>query len=131
MTRARLDLKRPGKLLPSEHAIQAAIFDWWRAKYPDCKLLYAVPNGAHKSPAMRVKFQREGLTPGMPDINLDVPRDCFHGLRGEVKTVIGRYSEAQLIAAEQLSDAGYLVRTWRSVDTAIEDIEIYLGDWKP
>lgn len=126
MKRARLDPKRPGKLLPSEHQIQSAYFDWVRKAYPGCKLIYAVPNGSNKSPVQRVKFQREGLTPGIPDVNIDVANATYHGARIEFKTHNGKVSVEQTKVMDQLRAHRYRVVVCRSVDEAIEFTSSYL-----
>ncbi len=128
--RARLDPKRPGKLLPNEHQIQAAYFDWVRLTYPGCKLIYAVPNGANKSPAARMKFMREGQIPGMPDVNIDIQRQGRPGMRIEVKSAKGLLSKDQIEAIKQLDKAGYETWVCHSTDEMIRMTEIYLGDWK-
>lgn len=60
---------------PSENEIQAAFFDWLAVhekKYPDLSLMFAIPNGSHKSPAARGLFKRTGLKPGVPDCCLPI-----------------------------------------------------------
>lgn len=72
---------------PSEHAEQAALFKHIRlleAQYPILKDVYAVPN-AEQSKAQAGKKWAEGMRPGPPDINVDVPNDPYHGLRIEFK----------------------------------------------
>lgn len=125
--RPRLDPKRPGKLLPTEHQIQSAYFDWVRMTYPDTKLIYAVPNGANKSPAQRMKFKREGLTPGIPDVNIDHPRGRYHGMRIEFKRPGERASPDQLEALQQLKEAGYHAFLCSSAEVAINETEKYLA----
>lgn len=88
----------------SEHDNQVEFFLWVRAnelynRKPEIKaamgLCYAVPNGGmfpkrqNKngqwwSPVGK-KMKAEGMTEGIPDINLDRAVDGFHGLRIEMK----------------------------------------------
>lgn len=50
------------------------------------KSLYAVPNGGYALPGgTGARLVGEGLVGGHPDLNLDVARGPFHGLRIEVK----------------------------------------------
>lgn len=102
-------MRKPKKLRPLEHHIQAAYFDLVRLHMPGTKLIYAVPNGANKSPMARMKFKREGLTPGMPDVNIDIARRPWHGARIEFKRPGEKCSAEQDEAHRQLDNEGYLV----------------------
>lgn len=65
-----------GKVLYSEHEIQSSFFSWielHKTKHPVLNYFFAIPNGAHKSPAARMKFQREGLRRGVPDVCCPIP----------------------------------------------------------
>jgi len=59
--------RKPKIRVPSEHEEQAMLVKWLDAKKIP---FFAVPNGAHKSPAARGKFKREGVRAGAPDIVL-------------------------------------------------------------
>lgn len=122
-----MSIKRPKKPTLSEHQIQAQYFDLVRLHMPGTKLIYAVPNGANKSPAARMKFKREGLTPGVPDVNIDIPRDIYHGMRIEFKSATGVCSDDQKDAHRQLLDAGYCVAVYRDAVEAWEITKKYLG----
>jgi len=124
----RIHRKRP--FTPTEHEIQCAYFDWVRLQYPYCKLIYAVPNGSSKSMPAALKFKREGLTPGMPDVNIDIPRGDYHGMRIEFKSANGFVADTQKIAHQQLNDAGYWVVVCRTTEAAIEATKAYLGEWR-
>ena len=110
----------------TEHHIQSAYFDLVRLHMPGTKLIYAVPNGANKSPAARMKFKREGLTPGVPDVNIDIPRGGYHGMRIEFKSKDGQLSKDQRKAIDQLNDQGYWVVTMRDAIEAWEATRWYL-----
>jgi hypothetical protein len=72
-----------------EHKEQVKLFEWADetvSVLPDLEMMYAVPNGSHKSMAQAVKFKREGLRSGVPDVALDSPVGSFHGLRIEMKS---------------------------------------------
>jgi hypothetical protein len=72
----------------TEHQEQAALFSWANmqtGKYPELRLMFAVPNGSNKSMAAAVKFKAEGLKSGVPDIFLPVARGTSHGLFIEMK----------------------------------------------
>jgi hypothetical protein len=100
-----------------------------RLHYPGTKLIYAVPNGVNKSPAARAKFKREGLTPGMPDVNIDIPSAPWHGMRIEFKRPgeEKRTSAEQKEAHRQLTDAGYFVVVRSDAREAFNDTWRYLN----
>lgn len=105
------------KLTASEHQIQSAYFDLVRMFYPNCKLIYAVPNaggfsGGFKANVMRVlRLQKEGVTKGVPDVAIDYPRGGFHGARLEFKRSEKEIpTDDQLEAHKQLRENGYFVQ---------------------
>lgn len=72
----------------SEHDEQVALFAWAdlaEAEHPELAMLFAVPNGGQRHPAVAAKLKAEGTKAGVPDILLDVARGRFHGLRIELK----------------------------------------------
>lgn len=59
--------------VPSEHDEQAALFEWaarneWHE--PRLALLFAIPNGGHRSKATAGKLKAEGVKAGVPDVFL-------------------------------------------------------------
>ena len=126
---------------PLETVEQQSLFTWADAharKYPELRDLYAVPNGAHKSPAMAAKFQREGLKPGVPDVVLPHARGGYHALYVEMKRrpVVGKRghllaptkpSPQQLDWHERLRAAGNKVVTCYGWDEAVKEILAYLS----
>lgn len=128
----KLGLFRPqGSIVPTEHQEQASVVAWARSmekQYPELTMLYAVPNGAHKSPAMAQKFKREGLVAGVPDLVLASPRAGFHGLYIEMKRVKGSTLEPeQRDWLQRLSDRNYAVAIARGADAGIAALCEYLG----
>ena len=87
----------------SEHDLQSACVHWFRMQYRGiAPLLFAVPNGIFfnsktngKAFAYHRKLIDEGLTSGVADLILLVPRGGFGALCVEMKTKIGRQSEKQ------------------------------------
>lgn len=122
--------RKPKAPIASEHAEQSAVISWWalnctRYGIP-LNCLFAIPNGANKSMASAVKFKREGLRAGCPDLFLAVPKHgtqndicngvmvtwpviLFHGLFIEAKRIGGKASPAQLEFATMLRKQGYSV----------------------
>jgi hypothetical protein len=123
----------------SEHQMQCAVIEWCRrmeARYPELKLLYAIPNGipliTKTAEGKRVKFaimnylKKEGMRPGALDLCLPVPRGTYHGLYIEMKTAKGKLKDAQYKFAVMLKHQGYCVLCVRSTEACIQLIEAYL-----
>jgi len=75
-------------ITPTEHQEQAALIRWANLQsctIPELSLLFAVPNGANKSPSARKSFKAEGLKSGVPDLILPVARGEYHHLYIEMK----------------------------------------------
>ena len=135
----------------SEHQEQTYFFNWVRrnikfAKNEELKkvmrLCYSVPNGIRSTQGQKAKM--EGLTAGMPDINLDYPqkRDkdvyvCgfyktikdnvnYLGLRIEMKFGGNTLSEKQKEKKNLLEEAGFKVVVCYSAKEAIQVVIDYL-----
>lgn len=117
--------------IPTEHQEQANLIYWCNSqsgKYPELKLIFAIPNGTNKSMTARVKFKKEGLKSGVPDLFLPVPRNGSHGLFIEMKRRKNSTTSAEQKAwIEALTDQGYDAAVCKGCDEAIEKIKAYLG----
>jgi hypothetical protein len=72
----------------TENQEQAAIFEWaalMERKYPELRLLFAVPNGGYRPPKTAAILKMTGVKSGVPDICLPVPRNGFGSLYIELK----------------------------------------------
>lgn len=76
----------------TEHDEQVAFFDYvnmmtkqerthWRLGY----VIHAIPNGGHRHPAVAMKLKREGVKPGVPDIEDPVASRGFYAMHIEMK----------------------------------------------
>ncbi len=128
-----------GKNLVSEHEIQASFFDWLdlhKAKHPVLNYFFAIPNGANKSPTARMKFRREGLKAGVPDVHLPVPSmdGKYIGLWFEFKSAGGKVSWDQEIWIKNLQEVGHRVeiaRDWTdAADIVIDHCELPIKKFK-
>lgn len=110
---------------------QAALFTWIGLVYPrEAWLIYHVPNGGHRHKATAGKLKSQGVRAGMPDINVDIPRGGFHGLRIEFKATPphdSSVSASQRAALLRLTDQGYLAIVCRGVHDARKAITDYLA----
>ena len=118
-------------MTPYESWEQEQVFRWKRAnqiKHPELQLMYASLNGVRLSPGLRKKMKAQGLEPGFPDINLDVARNGYHGLRIELKRVKGGVvSKDQKIIIASLNEQNYLTVVCAGHAEAIKQIKLYLG----
>lgn len=118
----------------TEHETQSCFFAWCNLmskKHPQLALLFAIPNGSHKSITARMKFKREGLKSGVPDVCLP----CSGSMDGkrrnalyiEFKAKKGVISESQQDWIDRLREAGNWVEVVRSWESAANLVIQYLG----
>lgn len=114
----------------SENQIQARYFGWadvMANRMPVLKLLFHIPNGAHKSVTSRAIFKLIGLKAGVPDVFLPVASSGFHGLWIEFKSEKGRVSDVQEAWHDALEEQGYKVIVSREWERAADETLKYLG----
>lgn len=127
---------KPSQLpVPSESVEQQNLFRWAAVsaavRWPkEMRMLYHVPNEGKRSRANGARLKAEGLRAGVPDINLDVARGEYHGLRIEMKRRRGgRVSPEQAAWLEALREQGYAAVVAYGWEEAADAIEKYLrGD---
>ena len=113
-----------------EHQEQVALIDWCKfheGKYPELKMLYAVPNGGHRHVATAIKLKREGVRAGVPDLCLPVARGGSHGLYVEMKCLPNKPTKEQAVWIENLREQGYMSIVCYDWITASEALKAYLG----
>ena len=119
-----------------EHRIQCSIVDWFYYAYPQYRiksiaratLLFAVPNGGHRNIQTARSLKAEGVTSGVSDLLLLVPKREYHGLCVEVKTPVGRQSENQKNWQRIIEAQGYKYCIVRSLDEFVELVRWYLNE---
>lgn len=123
-----------------EHKIQCACVKWFGYAHPELRgLLFAVPNGGARSKATAGMLKAEGVTAGVSDLILLVPRcranitennaasiEIKHALCIEMKTAKGRQSPEQKAWQAKVEKFGYKYVVCRSLDEFIVTIENYL-----
>ena len=127
-----------------EHYEQASVVEWairQEHKYPDLKMLFAIPNAARRSLRQGAWMKAEGMKAGVPDLCLPVPVDhpCdkdgafpdavlhYNGLFIEMKSDKGKPTPEQqwwLFTLE--ATYGYKTEICHSADEAIKVIKCYL-----
>ena len=113
-----------------EHRIQCAIVKWFYYAYPAYRggCLFAVPNGGHRNIQTARSLKAEGVTSGVSDLLLLVPKREYHGLCIEVKTPVGRQSENQKNWQRIIEAQGYRYEIVRSLDEFAELVRWYLSE---
>jgi len=115
---------------PSEEEEQKTVIEWamiMRTQRPELDLLFHVPNGGWRHPAVAQKMKEAGVKPGVPDLFLPVPRGNAHGLWVEMKRRKGgKLSQDQKDWIEALEAQGYVCFVARGSDEACDAIWNYL-----
>lgn len=112
-----------------EHEIQKTFIDWCAlasAQRPELALIYAIPNGGHRHPAVGAKMKAEGVKAGMPDLHLPVPRGAHGSLYIEVKAPGEKPTKHQLDRHAELRSAGNVVVVCDGVQQLIDITLAYL-----
>lgn len=134
---ATLQLERA--CAPTEHEEQVALFAWaaaHEAQHPELAMLFSVPNGGERHPAVAAKMKAEGQKAGVPDVCLPVARGdasnggkVFHGLFVELKKSdhSNHATAAQKEWIDRLRGYGYSAVVCYGADEAIRTITHYLS----
>ncbi len=120
--------------VPTESAEQQTLFTWAeynRAKYPELRWMYHIPNEGKRSFQRGAQMRREGLKPGVPDVCLPVARGNYSALYIEMKRIRGgRLTAEQKEWADGLRRCGNLVMRCNGWEQAARVIEQYLTSWE-
>ena len=119
---------------PTENQEQAALFEWAEAasgKYPELRLLHAIPNGGLRDGRTAAVLQRTGVKSGVPDIHLPIPRGEYAGLWVELKRQKGGVVSAnQRIWLNRLNANGSKAVVCKGWEQAAQTIMDYLQGGK-
>jgi len=117
--------------VPDEHAEAVRFFQMVKmheAKHRALRMLFAVPNGSARHPAVAGKLRAEGVRPGVSDYLLLVPSKGFHGLAIELKRQRGgEVSEAQAEFQMHARAHGYRAEVCKGWVEAWNTVCDYLG----
>jgi hypothetical protein len=116
----------------TEHDEQAALFAWadaMQAQHPELSMLFAIPNGGQRHPAVAAQLKAEGVRAGVPDTFLAVQRGKFGGLFVELKRANRKNhaTPAQQEWIARLRHYGYAAIVAYGCDEARQAIMAYLG----
>jgi len=123
------------KSIPSEHAEQATLVQWFERQYPQYDhLLVASMNGAYlagnaRQRAIQInRAKQAGLRTGFPDLFLPVRSKQWHGLFIEMKrTKNSSTSKEQKQWISELNTLGYVAVVCKGHRAAVEVINEYLS----
>src|SRR5690606_27339000 len=90
--------------------------------------LFAVPNGGARDVITGSKLKAEGVRRGALDLVLAKPTARFSGLFLEMKVGSNKPTPEQDQFITYLTGAGYRASVHWSADSAIKEIQWYLGD---
>lgn len=119
--------------LRSEDTEQITVIQWAKyqeGRHPELKLLHHCPNGGSRNKAEAVKLKQMGVTAGIPDLCLPVPKGMYTGLYIEMKYGNGRLEESQKNMLRTLAEAGHYCVVCYGADEAIAVLKEYC-DLKP
>ena len=108
-----------------EHRLQCGCVKWLRLQHPEL-LCFAIPNGGARNAVTGARLRDEGVTAGVPDLFICVPRGDFHGLFIEMKIPTGKLSAAQKQVAVQIEREGYYFAVCRSFDEFRQIVTDYM-----
>ncbi len=133
-----------------ESLSQIALLKWFKMQYPElARLLVGYPAGVNLGVTARMRMRAMGLMPGMPDLQLLVPRiyplkllaeSGMHfinekrfcpGLFIEMKSEDGVLSQIQRDYHEILRSQCYTIVTCYSFEEAQTEIKRYLVGYSP
>ena len=113
------------RTLVSEHSEQCAVIDYCKIRrYP----VFAIPNGGSRNKAEAAKLKAEGVSAGVPDLFIPIPKQGYHGLFIEMKVGKNRTSPEQDEWLALLRKSGYKAEVCYGADAAINEIEKYLSE---
>lgn len=116
------------KILPTECAEHMRFVRWLRefgAIYPEL-LFNHCPNGGLRDIREAGKLKAMGVSAGVPDIQIYVPRGTYHGLAIEMKRVKGGIlTIEQKSWLKRLNANGYCAVMSRGCDEAVKIFECY------
>lgn len=114
----------------TEHEEQVALMrlvEMHKGRWPELGMLYAIPNGGDRHPAVAAKMKAEGVKKGVPDLCLCLPRGGYHGLFIELKRQKGgQVSAEQKAWISALRGQGYRAEVCKGAAEAWDVIREYV-----
>lgn len=112
----------------TEHHLQVECVRWFRLKHHKDGIIYAVPNGGKRTLTEGAIKRYEGMTVGIPDLHIPVPRKGYASLYIEMKNgKAGRLSDNQKEMIERLRSYGNKVEVVRTLDEFMAVVDDYFA----
>ena len=112
-----------------ESEMQRSCKKWFDLQYPKLsRLLFAVPNGGARNSREAAIMKAEGVTAGVADMILLIPRHGYGSLCIEFKTREGHQSDSQRHWQADAEANGNKYVVIRSVEQFVNEIKKYLAD---
>lgn len=112
-----------------ESEMQRSCKKWFGLQYPRLsRLLFAVPNGGARNSREAAIMKAEGVTAGVADMILLIPRHGYGCLCIEFKTKEGRQSDSQKLWQADAEANGNKYVVIRSVEQFVNEIRNYLKE---
>lgn len=92
------------------------------------KVSFSIPNGGTREIREAVSLRQSGVTAGVPDVQICVPRGTYHGLFIEFKIAPNKPSALQEEMMLNLKEQGYKVAVCYTLESAIELVDNYLKE---
>lgn len=111
----------PSELIALEAREQTALVEWrdlWVSQIPALRWLFHCPNGELRDPNIARKLLKMGVLAGVADFIWLYPRNGYHGMVLELKSVHGSLSESQKEFLDYCRGAGYYACCCRGWTTA-------------
>ncbi len=123
------DRSKPRKhSVQSEHRLQVACLKWLHLQYPNV-LCYAIPNGGQRNKIVAGRLKDEGVTAGIPDLHIPIPKGKYASLYIEMKNgKAGRLSDHQKELIPRLQAYGNKVVVCRTIDEFRKEVSSYLSN---
>ncbi len=110
-----------------EHDLQVTCLKWLHIAYPRV-LCYAIPNGGQRNAIVAKHLKEEGVTAGIPDLHIPIPRGNYASLYIEMKNGNkGKLSDNQKEMIPRLQVYGNKVVVCRTLDEFRSEVEKYLN----
>ena len=117
--------KKRSKALSKEHLLQCAFVEWFHLAYPNI-IIFAVPNGARRSPRLGAYLKAEGMLAGVADLCILKPSQDYCCLFIEFKIAPNKPSQAQLDFISYANENGYAAIICYDLDDAMNITKQYL-----
>ncbi|WP_195948134.1 VRR-NUC domain-containing protein [Paraclostridium bifermentans] len=114
----------------SESSEQILLIQWCdvqSCKYPELKMIFAIPNGGSRHKLEAINLKRSGVKAGVPDLFLPRPNGKYHGLFIEMKYGKNKTTRNQDEWIKNLDKQGYKAVVCFGFEEAKEEILKYIA----